>query len=192
MAQRKSEGRMDGAIAHRLLGELLQKAYSGEMAAAFAYRGHWKSLGRDTEIARIKQIEDEEWMHRKNIARMLWHLDFCASRTKEVKSWVIGRVIGIGCHLLGWFWPMYFAGRLESANTKEYETAASYARELGLFDFETELLNMSIVEKQHEMFFLEVIREHRLLPLAARTFKWGAATASSSESQEQLGSPGGD
>src|SRR5215467_1764633 len=96
-------GRMQGIVAHRLLGELLQKAYSGEMAAAFAYRGHWKSLSSVGEIARIQQIEQEEWVHRKNIARMLWHLDFAPSRAKEVKSWIVGRVIGIGCHLLGWF-----------------------------------------------------------------------------------------
>jgi len=183
---------MQGVVAYRLLGELLKKAYSGEMAAAFAYRGHWKSLSRGSEIERIQQIEEEEWVHRRNIGKMLWQLDFAPRRAKEVKSWIIGRVIGIGCHLLGWFWPMYFAGRLESANTKEYETAASYARELGLFAFETELLNMSIVEKEHEMFFLEVIKEHRLLPLAARTFKWGAASPSGPESAERLGSPGGD
>jgi rubrerythrin len=183
---------MDSVIAHRLLGELLQKAYSGEMAAAFAYRGHWKSLDRKTEIARIQQIEEEEWVHRKNIEGMLRHLDFAPRRAKELKSWVVGRVIGIGCHVVGWFWPMYFAGRLESANTREYEVAASYARELGLFDFEAELLSMSVVEKEHELFFLEVINGHRLLPLAAKAFKWGAASPNNQERLEGVGSPGGD
>jgi demethoxyubiquinone hydroxylase (CLK1/Coq7/Cat5 family) len=170
---------MDGVIAHRLLGELLQKAYSGEMAAAFAYRGHWKSLKLQPEITRIKQIEEEEWVHRKNIGRMLWHLDLAPSRLKEVKSWIIGRVIGLGCHMLGWFWPMYFAGRLERANTEEYGTAASYARELGLSEFEAELLGMSAVEKEHEMYFLGVVSGHRLLPMAARIFKWGQPSAHS-------------
>src|SRR5262249_51898365 len=140
---------MDSVLAHRLLGELLQGAYSGELAAAYAYRGHWRSLTAQAEVARIRQIEEEEWIHRKNIGRMLWNLDFAPSRGREVKSWIIGKVIGIGCHLLGWFWPMYFAGRLESANTREYEIAASYARELRLLDFETELLRMSLVEKEH-------------------------------------------
>jgi demethoxyubiquinone hydroxylase (CLK1/Coq7/Cat5 family) len=172
---------MESRVAHRLLGELLKKAYSGELAAAFAYRGHWKSLSLPAEISKIQQIEREEWLHRRNIGRMLWHLDFEPSRALEVKSWTIGRGIGAGCHLLGWFWPMYFAGRLESANTREYETAASYARELGLLEFETELLNMSAVEKEHELFFLGIVTGHRLLPLAAKIFKWGQPANASSE-----------
>jgi demethoxyubiquinone hydroxylase (CLK1/Coq7/Cat5 family) len=173
---------MNGVLAHRLLGELLQKAYSGELAAAFAYRGHWKSLKHEAEITRIQQIEEEEWIHRRNIRRMLWFLDFCPSRIRELKSWIVGRCIGLGCHILGWFWPMYFAGRLESANTKEYEKAASYARDLGLLEFETELLNMSAVEKEHELYFLGVVSAHRLLPFAARTFKWGQTAPEPGES----------
>ena len=182
---------MDGVLAHRLLGELLQRAYSGELAAAHAYRGHWKSLTVQAEIARIRQIEDEEWIQRKNIGRMLWNLDFTPKRALELKSWIVGRVIGVGCHLVGWFWPMYFAGRLESANTREYETAASYARELGLLDFEAELLRMSIVEKEHELFFLGTVSSHRRLPFAIRLFRWGASSPESPESLESLRSPGG-
>jgi rubrerythrin len=166
---------MDSVMSHRLLGQLLQRAYSGELAAAYAYRGHWKSLTDKDEIAKIQRIEEEEWVHRRNIRRMLWFLDFCPSRAREGKSWIIGRCIGVGCHLAGWFWPMYFAGRLESANTKEYETAASYARDLGLAEFEGELLNMSAVEKEHELYFLGIVTSHRLLPFAAKTFKWGRA-----------------
>jgi len=167
------DGSVDSLRAHRLLGHLLQRAFSGELAAAFAYRGHWKSLKRQAEIARIRQIEEEEWVHRRNIKRMLWYLDFCPSRRLEIKSWVIGRWIGLGCRLIGWFWPMYFAGRLESANTREYEIAASYARALGLQEFESELIKMSAVEKEHELFFLGLVSNHRLLPFAAKVFKWG-------------------
>jgi len=180
---------MDGVLAHRLLGELLQRAYSGELAAAYAYRGHWKSITTQAEITRIRQIEEEEWVHRKNIGRMLWNLDFTPSRALELKSWIVGRTIGVGCHVAGWFWPMYFAGRLESANTREYETAAYYARQLGLLDFETELLRMSVVEKEHELFFLSVVSGHRRLPLAVRLFKWGARSPESPESLESLPSP---
>lgn len=44
---------------------ILQLAYSGELAAAYAYRGHWKSVSDSEEIRRIEEIENEEWHHRK-------------------------------------------------------------------------------------------------------------------------------
>ena len=49
----------------------LQMAYSGELAAGFAYRGHWHSVRDPEERRRIKQIEDEEWHHRKLVGEML-------------------------------------------------------------------------------------------------------------------------
>src|SRR5215471_11718302 len=134
---------------------ILQKAYSGELAAAYAYRGHWKSLKDASEIASIKKIEDEEWVHRQNVGRMLQELGAEPVKLREIRCWIVGRVIGIGCHLIGWFLPMYFAGRL------------------GLVDFERELLVMSGVEKQHELFFLGVISVPRWLPLVSGIFKWG-------------------
>jgi demethoxyubiquinone hydroxylase (CLK1/Coq7/Cat5 family) len=159
------------------LVHILKQAYSGELAAAYAYRGHWKSLKRPSEIARIKQIEHEEWVHRQNVARMMGSMQARPSMLREVRCWIVGRCIGIACHLIGWFLPMYFAGRLESRNTIEYENAAMHAGRLGLTDFESELLVMSRVEKEHELFFLGVIASHRWLPLVSRMFKWGAAEA---------------
>ena len=40
---------------------ILQNAYSGEMAAAYAYRGHWRSLKKSAvEREKIRQIEAKE------------------------------------------------------------------------------------------------------------------------------------
>ena len=36
---------------------LLQLAYSGELAAAYAYRGHWRSVSNEKEQAAIRAIE---------------------------------------------------------------------------------------------------------------------------------------
>jgi demethoxyubiquinone hydroxylase (CLK1/Coq7/Cat5 family) len=46
------------------LVEILQLAYSGELAAAYAYNGHWHSLVDPAERARVKTIEEEELHHR--------------------------------------------------------------------------------------------------------------------------------
>ena len=50
---------------------LLQLAYSGELAAAHAYRGHWRSVRNADEKMAIRNIEDDEWRHRKLVGEML-------------------------------------------------------------------------------------------------------------------------
>jgi demethoxyubiquinone hydroxylase (CLK1/Coq7/Cat5 family) len=152
---------------------ILKRAYSGEMAAAYAYRGHWKSLSNPDEINGIKRIEDEEWIHRATVGRMLRGFGSAPAQITEARCWIVGRAIALACHLCGWFLPMFFAGKLESENTKEYETAAFYARELGLIEFYEELMVMSAVEKEHELFFLAAVSGHRLLPLVSKIFNWG-------------------
>src|SRR4030095_2126147 len=109
--------------------------------------------------------EQEEWVHRKRVGEMLSSLGAAPRKFREAKLWLIGRTIGLAFHFIGWFLPMYFAGRLGSGNVIEYEVAASHASALGLRDFETDLLVMAKVEKEHELFFLNVISGHRWLPV---------------------------
>jgi len=165
---------MDREGHHHHLIHSLQGAYSGELAAGFAYRGHWKSVKNTNERAAIQTIEREEWVHRKRVGEMLASIGGAPLRIREAKLWVIGRTIGLACHLIGWFLPMYFAGRLESANVIEYQVAASQAGALGLKEFEADLLVMAEVEREHEQFFLNVIAGHRLLPIVSGVFGWGA------------------
>jgi demethoxyubiquinone hydroxylase (CLK1/Coq7/Cat5 family) len=157
---------------HHLI-HLLQGAYSGELAAGLAYRGHWKSVKNENERAAIRKIELEEWIHRKRVGEMLASLSTRPQRLREAKLWLIGRTIGAACHVIGRFFPMYFAGRLESGNVIEYETAASHAAAFDLKEFEADLLMMAGVEKEHELFFLSVVTGHRLLPLVSSFFDWG-------------------
>jgi hypothetical protein len=140
---------------------LLKMAYSAEMAAAYAYRGHWHSVIDPDEKARIKKIEDEEWHHRRLVGEMLAELNARPDRLKEVRAAILGRVLGVLCHLSGWFAPMYGAGRLESRNIREYETAARYARDSGHNTFIDCLLLMAEVEWEHEFYFRSRVAEHR-------------------------------
>jgi demethoxyubiquinone hydroxylase (CLK1/Coq7/Cat5 family) len=139
---------------------LLQRAYSAEQAAAFAYRGHWHSVAEVDERARIKQIEAEEWHHRKLVGEMLEKLGAHPNRKREVRSWFLGRVLGVLCHLMGWFAPMYGAGRLESRNIREYETAARHARDCDREEFVDCLLTMAEVEWEHEHYFRSRVLLH--------------------------------
>lgn len=159
--------------ARQNLIRILQNAHAGEVAAAYAYRGHWRSLRDSPEKERIKEIEAEEWDHRRRVGEWLEKLGAKPRPLREKIFWTIGNVLGPSCHISGWFMPMYFAGRLESQNSVEYEDAAVFARELGLDECVEDLLDMARVELEHEEFFRETVTGHRLLPVMKRVFGWG-------------------
>jgi rubrerythrin len=139
---------------------ILQLAFSGERAAGYAYRGHWRSCTDPAEREKIRQIEDEEWHHRLLVGGMLAKLGAGPSRYRELRAVVIGRGIQLLCHLSPWFVPMYGAGRLESGNIKEYEDAACLARACGHGDFVDCLLTMAEVEWDHERYFRGKVEGH--------------------------------
>ncbi len=159
--------------ARQNLIRILQYAYSGEVAAAYAYRGHWRSLRESPERTEIKKIEAEEWDHRRRVGEWLETLGAKPRAIRERALWTIGRMLGLMCYISGWFLPMYFAGRLESKNSVEYEEAAAYAREIGMDECVRDLLDMARVETEHEAFFRETLTGHRMLPLMKRVFGWG-------------------
>src|ERR1043166_7290825 len=109
----------------------LQGAYSGELAAGYAYRGHWHSVRDTAERERIRAIEAEEWHHRELVGAMLRDLGARPNWRREVVFYCIGKCIAGICHIGGWFVPMYGAGRLERNNIVEYEDAAVYAAACG-------------------------------------------------------------
>lgn len=152
---------------------ILQNAYSGEAAAALAYRGHWRSLRPGPEQDRIKQIEAEERDHRERVGEWLKSLGAGPRPLRERLFWLIGQVLGPSCFVSGWFFPMYFAGRLESGNVLEYEEAANYARNLNMPECVKDLLDMARVEAEHEVFFRETVAGHRLMPAMRTLFRWG-------------------
>ena len=151
---------------------ILQNAHAGELAAAYAYRGHWKSLKDSTEKEGIKKIEAEEWTHRANVRKWLEKLGAEPRKLREKVFWTIGKSLGIGCFVSGWFFPMYFAGRLESQNVQEYIDAAEFAKELEMPECVAEMMEMSRVEGEHEEFFRKVVANHRLLPITKTFFRW--------------------
>lgn len=147
---------------------ILQLAYSGELAAAYAYRGHWHSVNADDERESIRAIEEDEWRHRKLVGEMLAALGSASNKTRETRATVIGRVLGFLCHVTGWLAPMYGAGKLESRNIVEYETAARYARDSGQTELIDCLLEMAEVEWDHEKYFRSQVLRHaigRRLPI---------------------------
>jgi len=159
---------LPAADSRRKLIALLQLAYSGELAAAYAYRGHWKSVRNADQSKAIQSIENDEWRHRELVGEMLAGLESGPNQRREARANLIGKTLGFLCHVTGWLAPMYGAGRLESRNVREYETAARYACDCGRTDLIDGLLEMAEVEWDHEFYFRSQVLEHllgRRLPL---------------------------
>ncbi len=156
------------AKARKKLVRLLRLAHAGERAAAFAYRGHARSVRDAGERAAITRIEAEEWEHRACLAGMLAGLGSGPSPLREPLMAAIGRVLGLACHASGWFLPMYGAGWIERRNVHEYVDAAVFARAAGLEHLVRPLMAMAEVEYDHELYFRGRVVGHPglcLLPL---------------------------
>ena len=154
------------------LVRILQDAHAGELAAAYAYRGHARAVRRGAEREEILRIEASEWHHRALVAAMLTELGAAPRRPREIWMATIGRFFGALCFVGGWFGPMYAAGRLEGMNVGQYADARALALSLGLDDYVRELDAMVAEEMRHEVWFGDRVRGHRLLRPAAALFRW--------------------
>ncbi len=159
---------------HKALIDLLQKAYSAEKAAAFAYQGHAGSVKNKNEKIAIKQIEIDEWNHRKEVLKIMQQYQIPVSKYYEFRFYVIGKIISFSCYIIGWFMPFFFAGRLESGNVCEYFRMMQYFHEIGIIEHNQILYEMGIKEKEHEVYFLGKIKNKRLLPFFEKLFSWGS------------------
>ena len=155
------------------LVKLLKQAYSAEKAAAFAYQGHAGSVRRVEEKVAIKQIEIDEWHHRAEVLKLMNIYQVPVSKWYEVKNHIIGKTISASCYLIGWFMPFYFAGNLESGNVCEYVRMKRLFNALDITEHDEILYEMSLKEKEHEVYFYEQIRHSKLLPFFERFFAWG-------------------
>ena len=160
-------------IKHKKLACLLQKAYSAEKAAAFAYQGHAASVKDKEAKLAIRQIEIDEWEHREEVLKIMRKYDIPVSKYNEVKFHIIGKIISFSCFIIGRFMPYYFAGRLESGNVCEYFKMMHYFHSLGIKEHDEILYQMGIKEKEHEVYFLEKIKAEKWLPLFEKLFLWG-------------------
>ncbi len=154
--------------ASRALVPLLQLAFSGELAAAYAYSGHARSVADVEERRRIVEIEREEWHHRELVGGMLAAPGEGPDPRRERRAARIGSTLGPLCHWTGYLAPMLGAGFLESRNVKEYEDAAAFAAACGNPEFIDGLRAMADVEAEHEAYFRERVEAHwlgRFLPL---------------------------
>ncbi|MEA3189600.1 MAG: hypothetical protein QOD77_182 [Thermoplasmata archaeon] len=144
------------ALVHRL-----RLAYAGELAAARAYAGHWRSVRDKGQKVDIQRIMREELAHRARVGEMMRELGARPGKPRDLWMGTVGTAIAASCFVGGWYVPMYGAGRIERRNIWEYEVAARLALQAERADFADELLGMAEVEWDHEKFFHDLVRGHR-------------------------------
>ncbi len=172
---------------HPALANLIQTAYSAERAASFAYIGHAGSLrSHPRERARVNEIEQDEWTHRSEMKTLMERYEIPASKWYELKFYVIGKVIGLSCYFIGRFMPYFFAGKLESGNVCEYFMMMQMFHELGITDHDEILYEMGVKEKEHEVFFMEMIKHEPWLPPFEKVFNWGVHTSANDVDLDDL------
>ena len=162
-------------LQHTTLVDLLQQAYSAEKAAAFAYQGHAGSVKPADEKKAIRQIEEDEWNHRREVKQIMGLYDIPVSKYYEIRFYIIGRIISWSCYVIGRFMPFYFAGRLESGNVCEYFRMKEFFNSLGIHAHDKILYEMGIKEKEHEVYFAERVKDDPLLPFFEKFFGWSFA-----------------
>lgn len=162
----------DDATVRAALIRILQDAHAGELAAAYAYRGHWRSVRQVAERTEIRRIEAAEWHHRAMVAGLLEELGARPRRRRELLMGTTGAFFGSLCFVGGWFGPMYAAGRLEAMNVMQYVSARDFAAQLGLSEAAGQLDEMCAEEDRHEQWFGDQIRGHWLLRPTSRVLGW--------------------
>jgi hypothetical protein len=176
MAGLAPSGQAEAAEALEALVHRLRMAYAGELGAARAYAGHWRSIrrrrpGGEAQRRTIRCIQAEEMEHRAQVGAMLRALGHRPGRLRDAAFWCIGTAIAGSCFAGGWYAPMYGAGRIERRNVWEYEDAARLAARSGRPDLAGPLLAMAEVEWDHERFFHDQVRSHWL---HARLGSWAS------------------
>ncbi len=146
-------------LTDKRLRQSLQLAYSAERAAAFAYIGHAGSLRDTTEKKAVQQIEQDEWDHRAHVLDIMRAYNVPISKWLELKYYIIGRLIGFSCYLIGRFMPYFFAGKLESGNVCEYFVMLHRFHALGITTHDQLLYDMGVKEKEHEVYFLNLVKD---------------------------------
>ena len=177
---------MNVTLKHPKLVRSLRKAYSAERAASYAYIGHAGSLKDPEEIEAVRQIEQDEWDHRRHVGEIMARYGIKPSRWQEIKYAVIGRCIGLSCYVIGRFMPYFFAGKLESGNVCEYFVMIGHFHSVGITEHDAILYEMGVREKEHEDHFIEVIKDESWLPLFERIFCWGEKTSLNDVDMESL------
>lgn len=142
--------------------KLLQNAHSGELAAYYAYEGHWKSVSDLSERIKIQLIQIDELKHQVCISIMLMELGAKPNKVRDFVFSTIGKTLSVLCRVTGWFLPMWGALFIEKIGIINYEELAKEAEKENKPTYAVILREMGEVEKQHANYFIGRLKSDRV------------------------------
>lgn len=144
----------------------LRVAYSTEIGAASAYRGHARATRDPAVAAYILGIEQDERHHRAAVGELLEAFGARPFYPLELLFWVVGNTIGLGCFVWGEWASAFGAAQFEFGGMGDYRRAARAARAVGEHELAARLEVFEQQEAAHRAFFLALARSR--LPIGAR------------------------
>src|ERR1700674_5966513 len=94
--------------------KMLQQAHAGELAAYYAYEGHWRSLKDQKQRDAIKSIQKDELDHIRYLKTLLDVYDAQPSRIRDFIFTMVGKSASLMCYIAGWYFPMSGARFIEN------------------------------------------------------------------------------
>ena len=132
----------------------LKVAYSTEIGASTAYRGHASATRRPEVEADIRRILEDELHHRASVGALLEGLGARPWPWLERLFTMVGTVIGAGCHVWGGWASAFGAAQFELGGAGDYRRAAAAARVAGRDDLVASLELYQAQEEAHRTYFL--------------------------------------
>ncbi|MBX2798326.1 MAG: demethoxyubiquinone hydroxylase family protein [Myxococcales bacterium] len=136
----------------------LKVAYSTEIGASTAYRGHAAATRHPDVAADIRRIEQDELRHRASVGQLLEAFEARPWWWLEAVFTVVGTVIGAGCHVWGGWASAFGAAQFELGGAGDYRRAAAAAQAAGHDDLVARLELYKEQEEAHRRYFLALAR----------------------------------
>lgn len=132
---------------------MLQKAHSGELAAYYAYEGHWRSVSNKREKVKIRRIQRDELHHAQVVAKMLTFLGAKPNLMRDIAFITLGRILSVLCYVTGWLLPMKGALLIEKIGAASYWDTMDVAILEGQPNLALSLMFMASKEEKHKEYF---------------------------------------
>lgn len=131
----------------------LQKAHAGELAAYYAYEGHWRNVKNAKTKKKIQEIQKDELEHIDILKGFLKILEAKPDPKLDRIYTKIGKIISLLCYVSPMWLTNWVARKMEKIGTVAYEDISEIAFKEYRSDMAYILIAMAKVELDHDKYF---------------------------------------